>query len=203
VKFTLASHRRSPTYASTRRWLTGSEHGRAIRRRELAPLRAVATRILNAYGARADVQAAVKWCDLLLASNPQRLGSNSRDHRFDGRAGQQLQRLRGEGVTGRDVLLTALTVYAYSYRFHASLPDDLRLTYELGRTLVRLRPLPCKAFVSATIYRTLGLLLREALVVLLHRLIRLHDHDREAERMATPTKHLPRNSREQNLPSPD
>jgi len=158
----------------------GDTSGRTIRLRELKPFNDLAERLLCTYASRPDTAAAVQWCERLLTA------------RLDERTTRELARLRRGGVTGADVLCAGLAQWAYAERFPASLPDDVRLTYALGRAVVRLRRQPSvftrgsltkrySRYVPGAVFRELGMILREALCLFFTRLLRLHERDREAD----------------------
>jgi len=147
----------------------GDANGRAITAHELTTFRTLATHLLSTYGARADVQAGLRWIALLLSSRP------------NPQTGVELARLQAGRVTSEEVLHAVLTLQAFADRFPGSLPDDARLTFALARGVLKLRKKPNRKDTSRIAIRTLGLLLREALSVLLIRLIRLHDRKRDED----------------------
>jgi hypothetical protein len=157
----------------------GHLEGRAIKKRELKPHIEKATAMLAKYSERPDVVAALKWLDIVLVSKTN-----------DG-TDVELERLRREGVNSTEVLRAALAVWSYHDQWPGSLPDDARLTLALGRAVVRLRNKRRvfakrslrlhKAEVAPAAFRTIGLLLREALGILLARLVKLHEKDRQQD----------------------
>ena len=101
----------------------------------------------------------------------------------------EFARLRREGVTGREVLCTALAVFAFAQRFPGTVDDGAHLTRLLGRAVIRLRRKPRQftrgsfrqysVHVSAIALSTIGVLIREALSVLMLRLLSLHERAKQ------------------------
>jgi hypothetical protein len=157
----------------------GHTEGRAIRAHELKPYRALAANLLRTYGERKDVQAALQWLQMMLDVSP------------EDEPGVELARLKAEGVTCKEVFRAALSIYAFHRDRPRSLPDDARLTFALGRAIVRLRKrrrvfarssLRLQTyFVPAKAFRYIGLRIREALPVLFLRLIELHEREQQQD----------------------
>jgi hypothetical protein len=157
----------------------GHEQGRAIRAHELRPYRALAARLLKTYRDRQDVSAALQWLGKMLRMSP------------EDEAGVELARLRDAGVSADEMFCAALSIYAFHRDRPRSLPDDARLTFALGRAIVRLRKrrrvfarstLCMQTFyVSPKAFRYIGLRIREALPVLFTRLIEMHERARQEE----------------------
>jgi hypothetical protein len=155
----------------------GHTHGRAIRPFELKPHHTLAVHLLSTYRSRADVAAALRWLDKMLTSCSQP----------DARA--ELDRLRREGVTADDLFTASLTVWAFHREWPQSLPDDARLTFAIGRNIVKLRtkrqvrsPNTFKlqsAGTSNKALRHIGLLIRECLPLLFNRLIELNEREQD------------------------
>jgi hypothetical protein len=157
----------------------GHEEGRAIRTFELRPYRALAATLLKRFGDRRDVKAALQWLQKMLDKSP------------EDAAGVELQRLKSQGVTPAEMFRAALAVWAFHRDRPRSLPDDARLTYALGRTIVRLRrrrrvfarsSLRLQTFnVPPHAFAYVGLRIRECLPVLFERLIALEEQEHQQE----------------------
>ena len=134
---------------------------------------------LKTYRDRKDVSAALQWLSKLLDVPP------------EDEAGVELARLKAAGVTPDEVFCAALSIYAFHRDRPRSLPDDARLTFALGRAIVRLRKrrrvfartsLRQQSFyVSPKAFRYIGLRIREALPVLFTRLLDMHEREKQEE----------------------
>jgi hypothetical protein len=157
----------------------GHEEGRAIRTFELRPYRALAANLLKRFGDRRDVQAALLWLSKMLDKAP------------EDAAGVELQRLKSQGVTPEEMFRAALAIWTFGRERPRALPDDARLTYALGRAIVRLRrrrrvfartSLRLQTFnVPPRAFAYVGLRIRECLPVLFERLIALDEAEHQEE----------------------
>jgi len=157
----------------------GHTSGRAIRAHELRPYRRLAADLLKTYRDRQDTSAALRWLQKMLDVLP------------EDEAGVELARLKSAGVTPEEMFCAALSIWAFHRDRPRSLPDDARLTFALGRAIVRLRKrrrvfartsLRMQSFyVSPKAFRYIGLRIREALPVLFLRLIEMHEKAKDEE----------------------
>ena len=141
--------------------------------------RALAAHLMKTYRDRKDVSAALQWLGKMLSMSP------------EDEAGVELARLRDAGVSADEMFCAALSIYAFHRDRPRSLPEDARLTFALGRAIVRLRKrrrvfarssLRMQTFyVSPKAFRYIGLRIREALPVLFTRLMEMHERARQEE----------------------
>ena len=122
-----------------------------------------------------QIDTAEQWLDHLLLHHGH--GGYGRVHTREIR--NILDRVREEGVTGKDCLEAVLATWLLSRRDENLLPSDERLTFQLGLAILNLVPRPyvstygtgkqIKRYVhpSTTIRRRLGQALRDTLGVML------------------------------------
>lgn len=111
------------------RW--GHPRGRSLRPREYAGERQQAERFLTKHAEHPAIEAALdflrRWLDAA--------------RRGEAVPGQrEAARLAGHGVEPRAVLAEALALYLYSLARPAALPDDARLSFQIGAKALGLAP---------------------------------------------------------------
>ncbi len=114
-----------------RQWLYGHINGRYIRKQDIAPYRRIMSGFLDRYAETPQVEAALRITTSYL-NNP--IGSP--------KASTRLATLAADAVTARDVLEVAGAVWMLSHYQPRTLPDDQRLTHQLGYHVFALRTLP-------------------------------------------------------------
>jgi len=116
-------------------YLYGHHAGRYISKQDIASYRRKLSSFLDRYAETPQVTTALGVVEELLRS-PSSHASN---------ASSRLSALVSDGVSARDVLEVAGAVWMYSWSRRGALPDDARLTYQLGYSVLSLRPLPQRA----------------------------------------------------------
>jgi len=116
-----------------RRKLYGNPKSKAIRKRELLRDKALVTRLVENNDTHRGIQKAITWFDQWLtdasAGKPGVPG------------GRHIRRLAQAGITGKDLVITCGTLWAYSYRDPKYFPDNLSLIYGLSHQVMSLVPL--------------------------------------------------------------
>jgi hypothetical protein len=104
--------------------------------------RAQVATFLDQHAAAPQVMAAVALLDDYLRRRGfGTYGSPLYDH---------INRLALDGLTGRELLEVVGSVFLFAYYFPKSLPDDRRLTYTLGYSVITAKPLPVRHYGDRT-----------------------------------------------------
>ena len=121
----------------------GNPFGRSISKEEVAPYLKIVRRTLKQLQANASVVAAMDTLRPLLdpgaeptMPKPLRLNARWLLHR-------ELRRIEDEGAKVEEALAATAAVWMFALRNPRELPDDIRLTYALGRAVLKLRRLAC------------------------------------------------------------
>jgi len=115
----------------------GSTSGRAIQKQEIAPYVKLARQAIKKLGASQAVVAALDTMRTLL--NPGEEPAMPRPLRMNERWLLWRELLRLHNVTPHEALAATAGVWMYAIRNPRDLPDDARLTYALGRAVLKLR----------------------------------------------------------------
>lgn len=162
----------------------GHPEALAIRPEHVAPYRAQVADFLERHAEHPGVVAAVRFMEQLLRgcfSIPQSALSAPGSSRANGPVvplREHLQRLFQKRLSAREALERVMAVWLFSWREPVRLPDDERLTFALGRALMRARPQRCRFTgtdskgrrtyrqrdIRPAVVRAAGLVLREGLL---------------------------------------
>lgn len=116
-----------------KRKLYGSAKSKAIRKRELQRDRESVIKLIEKNGEHKGIWRATIWLDTLMKAASEECTGIPGVRYFS--------RLHQAGVTGRELLITCASLYAYSYRNPKYFPNNLSVFYGLSHQIMTLVPL--------------------------------------------------------------
>lgn len=114
------------------RRLYGNAKSKAIKKSELQRDRDTVTKIVKNNESHRGIQKAIGWFDQWLRDAAEGKGVP---------CGRHIRRLALAGITGKELLITCGSLWAYSYRNPKYFPDNLSLKYGLSHQVMTLVPL--------------------------------------------------------------